>query len=128
MEKVALRNCGCLMSGTIQCQVLRGFEQPDLVSGIPTHRIEARGSLKSFPTKTILWFYADSLIIVYVIGSVANSNTRDSLKFFDRSSKCQSFLFIKSIPTSQGVNCPVMKSYFPLKGASWKSGREGHCK
>lgn len=70
------------MPGVVQSQIGWGIEQPDIVSGIPAFGIGTLGSLKYFPTKTILWFNADSLIIVYAMGPAAISNTTDSLKIF----------------------------------------------
>lgn len=83
LEKAA-QNCGCLMPGIVQDQVGWGFEQPDLVRSIPAHGTGTRGSLMSFPTKIIqFWFNAGSWIIVYVMGPIDTSNTTDSLNVFD---------------------------------------------
>ena len=37
LEQVAQRGCGCPLPGSVQGQVGWGFEQPDLVEGIPAH-------------------------------------------------------------------------------------------
>lgn len=37
MEKVAICSCGCPVSGTVEGQLRRGFEQPGLIGGIPAH-------------------------------------------------------------------------------------------
>ena len=36
-EQVVQRSCGCLIIGSVQDQVGRGFEQPDLVKDVPAH-------------------------------------------------------------------------------------------
>ena len=37
LAQVAQRSCGCPLPGSVQGQVGRGFEQPDLVEGVPAH-------------------------------------------------------------------------------------------
>jgi len=37
LTQVSQRSCGCLLPGRVQGQVGRGFEQPDLVEGVPAH-------------------------------------------------------------------------------------------
>jgi len=37
LEQVAERSCGCLISGSVQAPVRRGFEQPHLLKDVPAH-------------------------------------------------------------------------------------------
>ena len=37
LEQVAQRSCGCPLPGIVQGQAGWGFEQPDLVEGVPAH-------------------------------------------------------------------------------------------
>jgi len=37
LEQVAQRSCGCPLPGSVQGQAGPGFEQPDLVEGVPVH-------------------------------------------------------------------------------------------
>ena len=37
LGQVAHRGCGCPIPGRVRGQVGRGFEQPDLVEGVPAH-------------------------------------------------------------------------------------------
>ena len=37
LEEVAQRSCGCSIPKCVQSQVGWGFEQPDLVEGVPVH-------------------------------------------------------------------------------------------
>ena len=66
MAHAARRSCGCPLPGSVQGQAGWGFEQPGLVEGVPAHGrgVGTRGSVRSLPTQTnlwfILWFY-DSL-------------------------------------------------------------------
>lgn len=40
LEWVDQRSCGCPISGSVEGRVGQGFEQPDLVEGIPVHSME----------------------------------------------------------------------------------------
>ncbi|CAM9222639.1 unnamed protein product, partial [Bubo scandiacus] len=37
LAQVAQRSCGCPLPGSVQGQVGRGFDQCDLVEGVPAH-------------------------------------------------------------------------------------------
>jgi len=37
LAQVAQRSCGCSLSGSVEGQFGRGFEQPGLVEGVPAH-------------------------------------------------------------------------------------------
>jgi len=37
MEQVAQRSCGCPLLGSVEGWAGWGFEQPDLVEGVPAH-------------------------------------------------------------------------------------------
>ena len=37
LEQIARRGCGCPLPGSVQGQAGWGFEQPDLVEGVPAH-------------------------------------------------------------------------------------------
>jgi len=46
-----------------------GFEQPDLVEGVPAYGtgVKTMCSLRSFPTQTILWFFGSGMYTEEVI-------------------------------------------------------------
>jgi len=58
LEKVAQRSCGCPVIGSIQGQVVWGFEQPGLVKDVPAHGrgVGLDDLQRSFPTQIMLRF------------------------------------------------------------------------
>jgi len=52
------------LPGSVQGQVGRGFEQPGLMEGVPTHGrgVGMRLSIRSLPTQTIPWFYDEKAL------------------------------------------------------------------
>jgi len=58
LEHVAQRNCEYPFPGSVQGQVGWGFEQSDLMEGVPAHGrgVGPRWSLMSIPTQSILCF------------------------------------------------------------------------